>query len=219
MRTTWVVLLVAACTEPAFLARPLPPLAPPAPAARELVAPGLDLEPGEHFIWEVHARGMTIGRVEVAVEDDLVTSRFRTGALIAAFTTIEHDLSTRLDRTKARPIAATERVEYEGKNRQFSTDFTGTTAHSFHSALGALRAWARPEARPGFLNVLHADKMFRFELLQPVVQGDLLRVDAKVIGPDTDPIAITMWLDVSRIPMRIEIRDGDDRVTAELIGA
>src|SRR6185503_18049488 len=137
-------------------------------------------------------------------------------ALASAVANVEHDLQTIVDRTSARPSLSSERLEADGKLRQFNTQYAGTTAHSFHTALGAIRVWAKPDAAPGFLLVVHADQVFRLELQRPFTQEDRLRIDGRVIGPDID-LALTIWLDAARTPVRIEVRDGDDRVTAELI--
>lgn len=48
------------------------------------------------------------------------------------------------------------------------------------------------------------------------MQQDQLRVDGRVLGIDSD-YALTIWLDAKRTPVRIEVRDGDDRVTAEIV--
>lgn len=198
--------------------KPLPALVAPEPRvqAQEIAVPDLGLVAGEHWIWDVQVRGFSIGRAELRVLDRDVESRFRTGVLASAVANIEHDLITTVDRASARPQTSTERIELAGKLRQFATQFAGTTAHSFHTALGAIRAWARPDARAGFLHVVHANQLFRLELARPIVQQAMLRVDGHVRGPDVD-LDVTVWLDDRRAPVRIEIRDGDDRVTAELI--
>jgi hypothetical protein len=135
---------------------------------------------------------------------------------VSAISNVEYDLQTIVDRSSARPHVSSERLEAEGKLRQFNTQYAGTTAHSFHTALGAIRVWARPEAAPGFLLVVHADQVFRLELARPITQQEQLRIDGHVIGPDVD-LALSIWLDAARTPVRIEVRDGDERVTAELI--
>ena len=220
MRAAWVIVLsVVGCTgEPRFVAKPLPPLVvPQSPKQHELAVPELVLIRGEHLIWDVHLRGFTIGRAELSVDDQEVTSRFRTSMLASTVASIEHDLVTTLDRGAGRAHSAIERIVLDGKVRQFTTEFAGTTAHSFHTALGLVRAWAQPEARAGFLHIVHADQTFRLELSQPVVQQDTLRVEGRVISADADPISLTIWLDAARVPIRIEIRADSERLTAELI--
>ena len=168
--------------------KPLPALVAPEPRVQpqEIAVPDLGLVAGEHWIWDVQVRGFSIGRAELRVLDRDVESRFRTGVLASAVANIEHDLITTVDRASARPQTSTERIELAGKLRQFATQFAGTTAHSFHTALGAIRAWARPDARAGFLHVVHANQLFRLELARPIVQQAMLRVDGHVRGPDVD---------------------------------
>ena len=138
--------------------------------------------------------------------------------MISAVSPVEHDLTTSF--ADAIPQEMSERIEADGKVRQFQTHLAGSTTNSFHTALNIIRTWARPDAPPGFIAVVFADKMYRLDLLQPIAQGASLRVDGKIVGPDADPpIAFSLWLDDMRRPVRIEIRDGDDRVTAELIAS
>ncbi|HEY5923795.1 MAG TPA: hypothetical protein VIV11_19065 [Kofleriaceae bacterium] len=219
MRVVLITLLLASCTgEPKLVMKPLPPLVEPTAHTQrlEIVVNDLGLVAGEEFLWDVQVRGFSIGKARMSVHDETVQSRFHTGALASAVANVAHDLVTSIDRTSARPYASSERVEAEGKVRQFATQFSGTTAHSFHTALGAIRAWAKPDAPRGFLNVVHADQVFRLELESPLAQQAMLRVDGHVIGPDVD-LALTIWLDPERVPARIEIRDGEDQVTAQLI--
>jgi hypothetical protein len=219
MRVAIITLLVAGCgSEPKLIMKPLPPLMEPQARTplREIVVGGVGLEAGESWIWDVQVKGFSIGRVDMHVADEAILSRFRTNALASALANVEHDLETLVDRTSARPHVSTERLELGGKLRQFTTQYAGTTAHSFHTALGAIRVWARPDAAPGFLLVVHADQVFRLELQRPSVQQELLRIDGHIVGPDVD-LSFAIWIDAARTPSRIEIRDGDDRVTAELI--
>lgn len=219
MRAAWITLLIVGCGEPKLVMKPLPPLAEPQARmqAKEIAVGDLGLEPGERWIWDVQIKGFSIGRVELRVGAEEIESHFRTGALASAIKNIGHDLVTLIDRASSRPHMSTERVDAAGKIRQYTTQFAGTTAHSFHTALGAIRAWAKPGSANAFVNVVHADQVFRLELDAPHVQQELMRITGHVIGPDVD-LGLTIWLDPARTPTRIEIRDGDDRVTAQLIG-
>lgn len=219
MRRLAVLIALAGC-EPHLVLKPLPPLArPQAPALHAIVVQDMGLHPGEHWLWDVQAGGMSIGRIELTVGDTEIASRFKTDGLASMFTHVEHDLVTVIDRQAGRPATSEEKIERGGKLRQFSTQYAGTTAHSFHTALGAVRSWASPDAQPGYLDIVHANKTFRLELAQPVARDGMLRIDGKVHGDDIDTLSITIWLDDSRVPARIEVRDGDDRVTAQLIDA
>ena len=217
MRCLAVAIVLAGC-EPHLVLKPLPPLArPQAPHAHAIVVHDIGLEPGEHWRWDVQVGGMSVGRIELAVGDTEVTSHFKTDGLASMFTHVEHELVTVIDRDAARPATSEEKLERGGKARQFSTQFAGTTAHSLHSALGAIRAWAHPDAEPGYLDIVQADQTYRLELAQPVARDGMLRIDGKAHGPDIDSVSITIWLDASRTPVRFEARDGDDRVIAQLI--
>jgi hypothetical protein len=218
MRAVLILLLAAACGEPKLVMKPLPPLMEPQARTplREIVVHDIGLAPGEHWIWDVQVKGFSIGRLELTVAGEEIQSRFRTSGLASAVANVEHDLQTVVDRESARPYVSSERLELGGKLRQFNTQYAGTTAHSFHTALGAIRAWAHPDAAPGFLLVVHADQVFRLELERPIAQQDALEIHGHVIGPDVD-LALTIWLDAARGPSRFEVRDGDDRVTGELI--
>ena len=220
MRLVGIVLVLASCGEPKLVMMPLPPLAEPQPRTplAELAVAEVGFAPGEHFIWDVQARGFSIGRVELVAGEHEIDSHFHTGALASAVASVGHDLVTLIDRASGRPQSSTERVDIAGKLRQFTTRFAGTTAHSFHTALGAIRGWAHPGARAGFLRVVHADQMFRIELAPPIEQHALLRIDGHVVGPDVD-LALTIWLDAAHVPIRIEVRDGNSRITAELIAS
>jgi hypothetical protein len=218
MRAAWITLLLVGCGEPKLVIKPLPPLAEPQARtqAEEIVAPDLGLEVGERWIWDVQVKGFSIGRVELRVGEEEIESHFRTGGLASAIKNIGHDLVTVIDRASSRPHMSTERVDDGGKVRQYTTQFAGTTAHSFHTALGAIRAWAKPGTTNTFLDVVHADQVFRLELDAPRVQQERTRITGRVIGPDVE-LGLTIWLSPARTPTRIEIRDGDDRVTAQLI--
>jgi hypothetical protein len=219
MRVAIVTLLVAGCGgEPRLIMKPLPPLMEPEARrpAREIVATSIGLDPGEQWIFDVQVKGFSIGRVELHVADEEILSRFRTNALASALANVEHDLQTIVDRTSARPHVSSERLELAGKLRQFTTQYAGTTAHSFHTAIGAIRGWAKPDAQPAFLLVVHADQVFRLELERPSAQQELLRVDGHIVGPEVE-LSLSIWFNTTHAPARIEIRDGEDRVTAELI--
>jgi hypothetical protein len=99
----------------------------------------------------------------------------------------------------------------------------GNVGHTLHTALGVIRGWASPQARSGFLYIVHAGELFRIDFQPPTVE-DLrdrrtLRVEARVRG-DT-PISLSIWLSDTpdRVPLRIEVRAEGVRLTAELIAS
>ncbi len=242
MRTLLLLPLlgIAACGRgPGVPIRPLPELVMPTPPAAPITVRELLLVPNEKMIWDVHWKGLTVGRIELAVEGDAVHSRFRTGAVVSTVTSIEHELATVLDRTGARAASQHEVLAMEGATRTFDAVFDGAgyriegqaprtvkrgRVHTLHSALGALRAWARPGARPGFLTVLLAGQPIRLEVGEPVAEQlqdrEALRIDGRATGGEL-PAAVTVaiWLRAGddRTPLRIELASEDARVTAELL--
>lgn len=239
MRTSLLLsLFLAACGRgPGIPIQPLPELvmaeAPAAPiAVRELL-----LVPQERMIWDVHWKGLTVGRVELAVDGDEVHSRFRTGSVVSTVTSVQHELATVLDRVGARPASQREALTVDGEARAIDAVFDGAgyriegqpphtvkhgSVHTLHSAIGVLRAWARPGAKPGFLFVLFAGELLRLEVAEPVAEqlGDraTLRIDGRAVGGAT-PAIVTIWLRAGedRTPLRIELASDDSRVTAELL--
>jgi len=211
------IVFAAGCTSESSVAmKPLPPLAPPIPPMIELVDGPLGFAPGEHLIWEVQARGIAIGRLELDVEEHAITSRFATNHIANRFTRVDHELVTLLD--EGMPVSANERLNFDGELRQTTINLAHTKLHSLHTALGLVRAWARAGATPGFTSVTFMDKRFRMQLEQPVSEGGLLRVDAHISGGD-ETIGVTIWLDDVHRPVRVEVRADDEQVTAELIAS
>ena len=174
-RSVIVALLLGACNAPAsFRPATLPDLVAAHTADRALAVRELLLTPAEHLIWEVHVRGMTIGRVELEVSDTDVRSRFKTDTLASAVMSVHHELTTVLDRANARPVSSSETFEVGGESRHYDAAFAGTgytldgrayampagnIGQTMHSALGILRAWAaRPDATPDFVIVLEDGK-------------------------------------------------------------
>lgn len=223
--------------------QPLPELVAPQPAAEPIAVSELLLVPEERMMWDVHWKGLTIGRIELTVGANEVHSRFQTGKLISSVTSIQHELATVLDRTAARAHSQHETLAVDGEARTIDATFddtgysidgrpaaqaapasaaAGSRVHTLHSALGALRAWARPGAVPGFLVVLVGGEQLRLELGEPVEEAlrdrPALRIAARAQGGDA-PAAITIWLDAAedRTPLRIEIANESGRMTAELI--
>lgn len=207
-----LVFALGACTEPTYKARPLPPLVAPTPAAEigEIHPAALGFTVGERLVWDVHVRGMSIGRLELTVRNDAIKSRFATGTLASAVASVEHDLTTVVD--GAKPVSSSERFDLDGKIRNFSTQYTGTRSHSIHTALGAVRGWAVRGAAAGFLHVVVGDKLVRLELQPPSELQGALRIDGKIVGLD-DPIALTIWFDAAHSITRIEARSAGEQVT------
>lgn len=228
MRTALLVL--AACGEPHLIAKPLPELVAPAPTAIVTAGP-LELPPGESLIWEVRAQGMTIGRAELVVDGDQVRSHFETDTLASMFASVRYELVTTLDRAAGRPSAALETLAVDGEVTRRTAQVTGTSytigdargeapgpVHTMQSALGWVRAWAREDASPAALFVIHDGALHRVDFARPRLEKlddrSALRVDGHA-----GAMTLTVWLSTSptHVPLRIVARAGKTQITAELI--
>lgn len=216
MKLVLACCLVAACAEPPYVAKPLPPLVVPrAPTELTAIAAAtLGFTPGEQFTYMVRLRGFTIGSASLSASDGEIRSHFATSLLAQAVAKVSHDLQTSI--IGIRPKIGQERLELDGRTRQFATDYTNTTSHSIHTAIGTVRAWARLGAPAGFLLVVVADQLVRIELDEPSGGKDWLRVDGKLVGLDA-PASFTCWLGAANVITRIEIRTDGEQVTADLV--
>lgn len=237
MRTFAVLACVVGCTGPSgFRPAPLPELVAPRATIKQLAPHELVLAAGEHLIFDVHLHGMTIGRAELDVGDTEVRSRFKTDSLAEMVMTVDHELTTMLDRGAARAGASVESITVDGQHHQFEASWQGATmtlngvpgpmpggnfGQTIHSALGVLRAWAAPDAEPGYVAVLALGKLYRLDVMRPTVeelQGTkALRVDGRISAKTV--ITFVMWLadTPDRTPLRIELSNDDFHVIAELV--
>jgi hypothetical protein len=243
MRLIAVMFVVACGRPPQFPVKPLPELISSAVPATPLAVAALTLPPGESLLWNVHWKGITIGRAELVVSDREVRSRFKTDMLVSTVVSVQHELETVLDRAAARASSATESLAIDGQTKQVVALFDGASyaidgrffslpdgnpGHTLHSALGAVRAWAAPDAHPGFLFIVHAGQLVRLDVARPVVEAlegtqetKALRVECRVHpqASKTEPFAVTLWLtdDDKRTPIRIAVTNGSEHIAAELI--
>lgn len=215
MRVALVCCVLAACNEPTYVAKPLPPLVvPKQPTELTPVTVGaLGFTPGEKFVYMIRLRGFTLGSANLDVEESRIVSHFKTTMLAAAVSNVSHDLTTNHDGHRA--TLGNEQLVMDGKARQFTTDYTKNAAHSIHTAIGAVRAWAKLGATPGFLHVVVGNEMMRVELAEPSGGKGWLRVDGKMVGES--PATFTCWLDGHNVITRIEIRADGEQVTADLV--
>lgn len=232
------LLLLMGCAAPHFQHRPLPELA-AAPQARPAPVLPLLLPVGERMIWDVSAHGMTIGRVELLTGASEVRSSFSTTGIASALASAHHELATQLDRGTARASAMSETVVFDGEtSRTEAVLDVGTyaiagaahavpdrqSAHTMHSALGWMRAWAKPGASTAYLFVLHLDKLYRLDVAPPVAEDlngvKTLRVDCEVRAPNkSNPVPFSVWLtaDPARLPLKLVFDTSSGHITAEMI--
>jgi hypothetical protein len=230
-----VLLLLAAC-EPPVPQKTLPQLVVAAAPSTSVAVASLKLIPNELMIWEVHVEGLSIGRAELRVGDREVSSQFATNELASMFGAVRYDLVTELIRPSAYAEASRESLEIDGETDTATIAFSdhGYTvngraypvpagrAHSLHTALGWLRAWADPHAPSAALYVVHLGKLYRLEVGAPIRERlqdmPALRIDGHLHG-GKQPIAIAVWLEDTndRAPRRIVATSGSFRITAELV--
>ncbi len=230
--------LIAGCAAPHFHSQGLPELAVVAKAKPAAAIPLL-LTPNERMIWDVSAHGMTIGRVELLVGALDVRSSFTTTGLASTFASAHHELATQLDRAAARPTAMSETLVFDGETSHAegalapgAFTFGGVAhavpdnqpPHTMHSALGWLRAWAKPGAANAYLFVVHLDRLYRLDVAPPVGEDlngvKTLRVDCEVRAPDrSDPVPFSVWLtaDAARLPIKVVFDTRSGHITAEMI--
>jgi hypothetical protein len=218
LRLASLLIFAMGCTGSDFQPAVLPPLAVATPPAQPLHVPKLLLEPGEHFAFSVRLHGIPVGRVDLDVTETQALSKFKTNDVAGAFASVQDDQVTILDRPGARAAASSETLVIGGEPKTFDG---GNGGQSVHTALGVIRAWAKPDAVPGFLNIGVAGKTWRLELARPTVEDlqgtHALRVDGRVQAGK--PIAFVMWLAASddRAPLRFELTNDDVHVVADLV--
>lgn len=218
LRPSLLLLFATACSGPSFQPATLPPIAVEIPKPKLLQVPQLMLTAGEHFAYEVRFHGIVIGRVDLDVTDSQVMSKFKTNDVAGAFATVSDEATTTLDRARAKAAASSETLIVGGEAKTYDGGNAGQTPLS---ALGVLRAWAKPDAQPGFLTIAAAGKVWRLDLARPTaedLQGThALRIDGKVQAEK--PIALKLWLAASddRSPLRFELSNDEVHVVADLV--
>lgn len=227
-----VLALVCACASTA--SGPVPTGAPvgphPLPAVPQLVT-------GEQMVWEVYWRGVLLGEASLTVDARGAHSTFKTGILAKALAEVRYELTTRLEDRVARE--ATELVVLDGETVRTEMRLDGaryrlntrpgevpggTPLHTLQSALGALRAWAAPDASRGYLWLALRGKLYRLDATPPVAEDvdgiRTLRVECivRALDPTLDQVDVTVWLSTSpdRTPVRIVVETSRERIAAQL---
>ncbi|MEM9493283.1 MAG: DUF3108 domain-containing protein, partial [Myxococcota bacterium] len=170
---------------------PLPPLLAPAASSAAPVH-RLLFHPGENMIFDVRWRGMSAGQVQLAVDSFpppgaktvTVHSEFKTAGVAATIVRIRHQLRSLIDLGQHRPLDSSELLVEGRDSHQIEVIFERWRyrlgrgapvqalperhlAHSAHSALGALRAWAGSGATAGHLYVLLGRHLHRVAVAEP----------------------------------------------------
>lgn len=236
-----LLLVFLGCTGTSFVAKPLPELVVNVPPTAPIQVQALQLPSGEALSWDVHWHGMTIGRAEMSSGDIEIQTTFVTSALASSIARVDYGLTTVLDRSTARPQSSRETLGRDGTTSHHEVVFDGESytlgepavripvpqgaAHTLHTALGAIRAWAHPEAKAGFLFVVHDGRLFHLTLARPVPETllgtEALKIACRIRPHDGkgDVVTLTIWLTATeaRLPFRIAISGDEEQMTADLV--
>ncbi len=220
MRILLLALLASCGTAgESFKPATLPPLVAAQQAAQAIAPHELLLIPGEHMVFQVRLHGIDVGKVELAVSDNEVSSRFATDSIAGALMSVHHDLSTVLDRPNARMTVASENLAVGDSAKHFDMD--GKNGQSLHAALGILRAWVASDAAPGFLTVQELGKTYRLAVTRPLVEDldGTKTFHVSATANVKEQTQIQMWFAVTpdHKPLRFEITNEDFHVLANLI--
>jgi hypothetical protein len=191
--------------------------------------------PGESMVYRVALRGLTVGRVEVAVGREglvdghraiIVKSHGHSDGLVAMVTDLVWDLTTTLDLDHTAPIDEIEESwstfdGHQQHDRRERTWSDGDHRHNLHSAIGALRAWhsEREQHRQVDMkidqlrfgvDIWEASHEFLDAFAKPSVRYD---------GIADSRFAFSIWLsdDASRVPLRARADTEWGRITVELV--
>ncbi len=202
----------------------------PLPVVTQLLA-------GEQMVWEVYWRGVLIGNASLAVDATRARSTFSTGVLARALADVRYELTTMLDGHVARAAselvvvgADTTRTELHIDGPRYHINARpgdvpgGTALHTLHSALGALRAWAAPNASPAYLWLALRGALYRLDAAPPTAETldgvRTMRVDCVVraLDPTLEQVDVTVWLSTSddHTPVRIVVETSGERIAAQL---
>ena len=235
MRALLIAVAIAACT-------PVPSTLPigeapqlPAIAVHELMLPV-----GERLVFDVRSNGVPIGRIEMVTGEREVHSEFETSRFVSSLTAIHHELTTIVERGAARPRAANEVLDSNGETTAIAAAFAegaltvdtvsrripgGNNAQTLHTAIGWLRAWARDDARPGFVFVEHLGQLYRLDVARPTLEdvhgiaAYRIACRAGVYAGGGEPVELSVWLVAGpdRTPLRIAVTHGPFEVVADLV--
>ncbi len=218
----WVCLVVATgCAR--GLAEPAPPTVPSAVggAEAEHATRSPVGVPGEGIVYKVDLRGITVGRVQVAVGEPgfvdgrpaiIVRTRATSSGLAALIGDISYDLTTTLDTDTGEALEETESwdVKFAGEHEHDSHHRKSVDGieRNVHAVVGQLRAWRSKigERRDDDLRL--GDIYLSLELADAgrelLAEANL--PSARYTGAaQSGRFPVTMWLsdDQSRVPLKL----------------
>jgi len=189
---------------------------------------------GEVMEYEVQLRGITVGRVQVAVGDPgevdgrhaiIVRSRGASAGVVALLGELSWEMTTTVDLDAG--YALTEDEEFTaivaGKRKHEHTDRTWARDeghHNIHSAAGGLRGWR---------SQLGARVAADVHLGNATIPVELRDSDREMVGDKpavrydgiaADELSVSIWIsdDVARVPLRVHCGTKFGDIQIELVG-
>jgi hypothetical protein len=212
------------------------------PTAERLATPLAQLAAAwpheEHSAWDVTLDGVLVGSATLDLGPERADTVFATDGLAALVAkAARFELVTLL--ANGQPREARELVILDRRSERRAPRFVGagvdepdrervlvpggSRVHTVHTALVAVRMWARAAVSPAgdFLWMWSRGTLYRLDVFAPTaddVHGQpALRIDGVVRAPSlAAPIAITLWLgdDSARTPRRLAIHTAHHRIIA-----
>jgi hypothetical protein len=225
MRIALVTVALAGCAQ-GLAKSPKPDAAP-----SELVAKTLFAVPGEAMEYQVALRGITIGRVQVAVGQPgwidgtraiIVKSRGTSAGFLSLIGDLRWELTTTLDMTTGLPMRELEEtwVDIEGKAKHRRRDRAGSGGYNMHAAAGALRGWRSQQGQRAELDVTIEQWQIGVEVwdaAREVLPGP--RPAVRYEGNAHQKYDFAVWIsdDEARVPLRLRTETRWGAVTVELV--
>lgn len=196
-----------------------------------LVGPPVGV-PGEQMEYEVALRGITLGRVQVAVGQPgwiagkraiVIKSRATSTGLVSMFRDVRWELTTTLDLTTGLPIHEIDEswVEIEGRpdHVRYEQAWTGSR-YNLHAAAGALRGWQSQEGERARCEVRMDQLVIDVELwdaAREVLPGP--RPAVRYEGIARGKFSFEVWIsdDDARVPLRLRTDTRWGAVSFELV--
>jgi hypothetical protein len=191
--------------------------------------------PGEAMEYRVELRGMTVGRVQVALGQAgwigdrpavIVKARGTTAGLVAMLGDITWELTTTLDLERPLPISAVEEFraivgDEDEHDRDEDTWSEGDDHHNLHSAVCAIRRWrSKPGQRTRF-EVELVDLDLDVEMWE---DGREYLASAKLpavryTGEVEDRYKFHAWIsdDTARVPLGLRTESKLGEIAVELV--
>jgi hypothetical protein len=225
MRAFLVAVTLAGCAR--SFAEPPAAVAPAATAPRRATH-GI---PGESMEIAVELRGITVGRVQVAVGQPgliegrpaiIVRSRAVSAGLVALIGDLSWELTTALDLELGHPLTEHEELHLAvpGRRAEHEThDRTRPSGLNVHAVAGQLRAWRSQPGERLQTEVTFADFSLELDLTDTgrALVGKLPAV--RYEGKLKDRFPIRLWIsdDEARVPLRMIVDSKIGTFSAELV--